>query len=143
MATLDARIADPSAYLEAFARGDAFGSLLGHRVVSLAAEGCTSEYTPRPEHMNPNGILHGGALFAAMDSAQGALMHFVLEDDYAFAATGTATIKYHRPVRTETLRIATRVAGSERRKRFVRSEAFLPDGALVAELDEVWIAVPR
>jgi uncharacterized protein (TIGR00369 family) len=143
MKTRDFPKHDPARYLEVFGAHDGLGRLLGHRLLSISNERCLSEFVGRAELSNPNGILHGGALFSAMDSAQGAFMHFILEPEFEFAATGTATVKFHHPVRTERLRLETTLTGAERRKRFVRSVARFEDGTLVAELDEVWVAVSR
>ena len=86
--------------------------------------------------------MHGGALFTAMDSSQGMLVFSLLDTSDQVGATGTATIKYLAPVRKGKILIRTRLTGRERRKLFVRSEAFTPEGTAVAVLDEIWISIP-
>jgi uncharacterized protein (TIGR00369 family) len=130
-------------YIREFLATDRLGALLGARFVSLDAEACVYECEARREHLNPSGILHGGALFTVMDSSQGMLVCSVLEPPYQAAATGTATIRYLAPVRTGTIRVRTTLTRREGRKLFVHSEARAPDGQMVALLDEIWIAVPR
>jgi acyl-coenzyme A thioesterase PaaI-like protein len=131
---------DADEYLRVFSERDVFGTRVGHRYVSISRDECISEYTALPEHANPNGIVHGGALYSAMDSAQGAYMHFILDDTFSFAATGTATIRYDSPLRNETVRIRTRLERTEGRKFFIASEATVADKR-VALLNEIWIAV--
>jgi acyl-coenzyme A thioesterase PaaI-like protein len=131
---------DAAEYLRVFSERDLFGTRVGHRYVSISRAECISEYTAQSEHTNPNGIVHGGALYSAMDSAQGAFMHFILDATFSFAATGTATIRYDAPLRDETVHIRTWLERSEGRKFFIASEAKVADKR-VALLNEVWIAV--
>jgi uncharacterized protein (TIGR00369 family) len=131
------------AFVDAFLSGDRLGALLGARFVSLTADECRYEYEARPEHFNPNGILHGGALYGAMDSSQGMLVMALLQGSPHFAATGTATIKYLAPVRSGKVAIRTVVTGREGRKIFVRSEAVDEAGKTVALLEEIWITLAR
>ena len=129
------------ALVQRFTAGDRLGAMLGARFVSLTSEECRYEYDAAAEHLNPNGTLHGGALFTAMDSSQGLLVHWLLEDNYRAAATGTATIKYLAPVRSGKVAIRTWLTRREGRKMFVSSEAVDASGKRVATLDEIWIAL--
>ena len=135
------RIEDEEAYRKWFQEHDGLGSLLGSRLISVSAEECLSEYEAKPEHYNPNGILHGGALYTVMDSAQGAFVHYFLEDTFQAAATGTATIKYFEPVRGGKITIRTHLKQRQGRKIFVFSSAKNEEGREVAALEEVWIAI--
>lgn len=132
---------DPDTYIPSFQSADRLGTLLGARFISISQQECIYEYDAKAEHCNPNGILHGGALYSVMDSSQGALVHFILEDTYVAAATGTATIRYLAPIRSGTLRIRTWLKGRERRKLYVNSTATNDAGVTVAELEEVWVAL--
>ena len=69
---------DPENFKKFFAAHDRLGSLLGAKLVSLDQKECVYAYDPSPQHYNPNGILHGGALYTVMDSSQGAFVHFIL-----------------------------------------------------------------
>lgn len=133
---------NPEAYIKYFREHDKLGALLGARIVSLTPEECLCEYTVAPAHFNPNQILHGGTLYAVMDSSQGAFVHFILDPKFRCAATGTATIRYEAPVTEGVVRIRTWLARSEGRKIFVNSEAVDSCGKLLAKLDEIWIALP-
>ena len=133
---------DPNATARYFETKDRFGSLLGGRIVSLTADECVYEYVVRPEHFNPTGILHGGALYGAMDSSQGCFIHYTLDEKlYKYAATGTATIKYTAPVTSGTIRIRSWLKGQERRKIFISSTATDEKGTIVATLEEIWVAI--
>jgi uncharacterized protein (TIGR00369 family) len=110
-------------------------------MISLDREECVYEYDVDPEHFNPTGILHGGALFTVMDSSQGMFVLSLVDGEYPSAATGTATVKYLAPVRSGRITIRTRLVERQGRKIFVRSEARSADGTVVATLDEIWIAI--
>ena len=133
---------DPEKYIAHFSDKDRFGSMLGGRILSISAHECVYEFTPLKDHFNPNGILHGGALFSVMDSCQGAFVHYVLDPIYKFAATGTATIRFQSPALDETIKIRTWLTKTERRKLVVNSSATGVDGREIATLEEIWIAIP-
>ena len=128
-------------YIKGFTAKDKLGKIFNSRFVSITPEECIYEYDFDPNHTNPNGILHGGALYSVMDSSQGALIHYDLEEKYQAAATGTATIKYLAPVTSGTVRIRTFIKAVEGRKIFMSSVATGPEGNEVALLDEVWICI--
>ena len=128
-------------YAKAFVARDKMGQLFGAKFLALSHSECIYEYEVNEDHYNPNGILHGGALYAVMDSSQGMFVHAILDDQFKAAATGTATIKYLAPVRHGKIKIVTTLKGQENRKIFVSSIAFDETGIKVADLDEVWIAM--
>lgn len=132
---------NPKEFTEFFRDKDRMAVLLGVKPIMLSATECIYEYEVNSEHFNPNGILHGGALYSAMDSSQGAFVHFILEDTYRGAATGTATIRYNAPLREGVIQIRTWLKGRENRKLFVNSEAKDSAGHIVATLEEIWIAI--
>lgn len=132
---------DPAEYQRRFERADKLGTLLGAKIVSITKDECVFEYQVNPDHFNPNRILHGGTLFSVMDSSQGAFLHFILDEKFRFAATGTATVKYLAPVTHGKIKIRTWLAAHENRKFFIKSEASDESGQAVAVLDEIWIAV--
>jgi uncharacterized protein (TIGR00369 family) len=135
---------DPTKYIQAFTSKDRMGSLFGHKILSLSDKECISEYTVSPNHFNPNGILHGGALYTVMDSAQGAFIHFILDPEkFKWAATGTATVIYKAPVSQGKVRVRTYLKEMQNRKVFINSEAHDENGNLLATLEEIWIAAIR
>lgn len=132
---------DVERYIQNFIEKDRLGTLMGALFVSLTPELCIYEYEATPKHFNPNGMLHGGALFTVMDTSQGMLMHLALDPQYRAAATGTATIKYLSPVYSGVIQIRTVITKREGRKYFVHSEAVHKDGKILATLEEIWIAI--
>ncbi|MGZ3691348.1 MAG: PaaI family thioesterase, partial [Pseudobdellovibrio sp.] len=94
-------------YIEHFEKKDQLGSLFKMKIMKVDENECLCEYTVQEAHYNPNGILHGGALYSVMDSSQGAFIHLNLDPQFKYAATGTATIKYLAPVREGKVLIRT------------------------------------
>lgn len=130
-------------YTKRFIEKDKMGATMGARFVSLTLSECVYEYEVSANHFNPNGILHGGALYTVMDSAQGMFVHAVLDEQFKAAATGTSTIKYLAPVKQGTIKIITSLKEKKDRKIFVTSKAFDEKGILVADLEEIWIALQK
>lgn len=132
---------DLQEYLHNFAIKDRLGSLIGCRVVELNSKECLSEYQVKKEHYNPNDILHGGALYAVMDSSQGLFLHFNLDPKFKHAVTGTSKIVYKAPVTEGVISIKTFLKSQEGRKIFVESVATDSTGNIVATLEETWIGI--
>jgi uncharacterized protein (TIGR00369 family) len=132
---------DKQAHIAFFLANDQLGAHMGARFVSLTETECIYEYEVTPKHFNPGGILHGGALYAVMDSCQGMLMHYVIDHSFKSAATGTATIKYLAPVQIGKIRVHTTIGERQNRKYFLSSVATDESGKDVAVLDEIWIGI--
>ncbi|TGN07936.1 PaaI family thioesterase [Leptospira ilyithenensis] len=128
-------------YIQNFETNDKLGGLFGSKCISVSKEECFYEYIASPDHFNPNGILHGGALYTVMDSSQGAFIHYILEDIYKCGATGTATIRYLAPVSEEKIKIRTWLKEKDKRKYIICSEAMNESETIVATLEEIWIAI--
>lgn len=131
---------DIATYIRFFETNDCLGKVFGHKIISIDGVKCISEYQVDPLHFNPNGILHGGALYSVMDSAQGAFIHYILDEKFKYAATGTATIKYLAPVLSGKVTITTQLKEIQNRKHFINSVATDDSGKEVATLEEIWIA---
>ena len=131
---------DLNIYINAFQIADRLGGLIGAKLISINETEAVYQYTVTPEHYNPNGILHGGALFTAMDSCQGALMHYIVAEEFSRTVSGTATIRFEAPVLSGMISIRTTVNRREGRKYFVDSIA-TQDTKVIAKLEEVWIAI--
>jgi len=131
---------DAEAYSAAFEAKDQLGGFIGAKCVSLSDSECLYEYEVSSNHFNPNGLLHGGALFTAMDSSQGMLIHYILGSEFEYGVTGTATIRYEKPVKIGQVLIRTFLDRRDGRKYFIRSIATQQD-QIVATLDEIWIAI--
>ena len=130
---------NPKLFIDLFENSDGFGGTLGAKVISIDDEKCVYEYIVNAAHFNPGGILHGGVLFSIMDSSQGAFIHYILDDQFTRAVTGTATIRYEKPLKSGTVTIVSTLLKQDGRKYYIRSEA-MAQSQLVASLDEVWIA---
>jgi uncharacterized protein (TIGR00369 family) len=127
-------------YISTFEAGDRLGAMIGARCVSLSESECVYAYDVSPQHYNPNAVLHGGTLFTVIDSSQGMFMHYILDERFTCAVTGTATVRYEKPVREGTVEIRTFLDRQEGRKYVLRSEAS-QNGERVAWLEETWIAL--
>jgi acyl-CoA thioesterase len=127
-------------YIAAFEKGDRLGAMIGAKCVSLSESECIYIYEVSAQHYNPNGVLHGGALFTVADSSQGMFMHYILDERFTGAVTGTATIRYEKPLRDGRVEVRTFLQRQEGRKYFLRSEAS-QHGERVAWLEEIWIAL--
>ncbi|MCM0606317.1 MAG: PaaI family thioesterase [Xanthomonadaceae bacterium] len=128
-------------YIQWFKNTDKLGEIFSPKIVSLSETECLYEYTVIPAHFNPSGILHGGALYTVMDSSQGLFVHYILDDSFKAAATGTATIKYLAPLKSGVVKIRTYLKEKSGRKLFVNSVATDESGREVATLEEIWIAI--
>lgn len=82
-----------------------FRDLLGITITNLGPEGGTGEMPVGPQHLNPNGTVHGGALYSLADTVCG---HAAIA--WAMAATGrdadclacttvTGSLNFLRPAR--------------------------------------------
>ncbi|MBE0620193.1 MAG: PaaI family thioesterase [Burkholderiales bacterium] len=69
---------------------------------------CTTTLDVRPELLNPNGVVHGGALFAMADTAMGAALHTTLSQG-EYCATVEIKIHFLQPVTKGKLRCRTRL----------------------------------
>ncbi len=132
---------DLETYRKLFA--DRFGALLGCEMKAISPDECVYELEIRPDHWNPNETAHGGALFGAMDSCQGALVHYTLDWEKQLGTTAEATIRYKQPVRDGLVRIVTTIPKRNRKVWLVRTEAFDQHGNLLAYLDEKWMILNR
>jgi acyl-CoA thioesterase len=69
---------------------------------------CTATLDVRPGLLNPNGVVHGGALFAMADTAMGAALHTTLAPG-EYCATVEIKIHFLQPVTKGKLRCRTRL----------------------------------
>ncbi len=81
----------------------------------------------RPELLNPNGVVHGGALFAMADTAMGAALHTTLAPG-EFCATVEIKIHFLQPVSKGKIRCSTRLV--QRGSRIAVLESHLSVGRL-------------
>lgn len=69
---------------------------------------CAAALDVRPELLNPNGVVHGGALFAMADTVMGAALHTTLAPG-EYCATVEIKIHFLQPVTRGKIRCRTRL----------------------------------
>ena len=69
---------------------------------------CSAALDVRPELLNPNGVVHGGALFSMADTVMGAALHTTLAPG-EYCATVEIKIHFLQPVSKGKIRCSTRV----------------------------------
>ena len=81
--------------------------------------------------MNPNGVLHGGVIYTAVDYCMGGAVQHSLPEGQ-FCTTIEVKIYYLAPVRGGTLRVNTEVVKLGRNIAFTESKVLDDSGKLVA-----------
>ncbi|MEM7139508.1 MAG: PaaI family thioesterase [Actinomycetota bacterium] len=84
-----------------------------------------------PQHMNPNGVAHGGVAYALMDTAMGGATMSVV-DDGKRCATIEIHMRYHRGARGGTLTAEARVTSSSKRIVHLEGTTVDDEGRLIA-----------
>lgn len=69
---------------------------------------CSAALDVRPELLNPNGVVHGGALFSMADTVMGAALHTTLAPG-EYCATVEIKIHFLQPVSKGRIRCRTRL----------------------------------
>ena len=75
---------------------------------------CSAALDVRPGLLNPNGVVHGGALFSVADTVMGAALHTTLAPG-EYCATVEIKIHFLQPVSKGRIRCRTRVVQRGRR----------------------------
>ena len=88
---------------------------------------CSAALDVRPELLNPNGVVHGGALFSMADTVMGAALHTTLAPG-EYCATVEIKIHFLQPVSKGKIRCSTRVV--QRGRRLAVLESHLSVGRL-------------
>ena len=104
-----------------------FAELVGFtlRLGRRGSGACTAALEVRPELLNPNGVVHGGALFAMADTVMGAALHTTLAPG-EYCATVEIKIHFLQPVTKGRIRCRTRLV--QRGSRIAVLEAHLSVG---------------
>lgn len=129
-------------FIPYFQSQDRFSRKLGYK--ALQASPGKSEYEIEVDETfhNPVYIVHGAALFAAMDSSAGAAMAGWIKSSgkkCKFMATGTAEIKYRKSVTSGKIRIYSEITEQKRATVRLISRSIDQEGDLVAELLSIWV----
>jgi acyl-CoA thioesterase len=108
-----------------------FSRLLGFRTVEVSEDGVVLEATPRPEHANGGGILHGGYLASLLDSTTGWAVHAALPGGESAPHTHLS-VQYLRMARVDRP-LTCRGRGVRAGRRIAAAEAeIVQDGEVVA-----------
>jgi acyl-CoA thioesterase len=89
-------------------------TLLGIRRASMEKGRSEFELTIRPEHMNPNGVVHGGVVYTLVDFAMGGALTSLLEPGER-CATLEVKINYLAPALSGDIRAEACVVSRSRR----------------------------
>ncbi|MDP2639355.1 MAG: PaaI family thioesterase [Betaproteobacteria bacterium] len=96
----------------------------------------------RPGLLNPNGVVHGGALFTMADSAMGAALHTTLAP-LEYCATVEIKIHFLQPVTKGRIRCATRLVHRGSRIAVLESHFSVSRLQVAQALGTFAIFVPR
>ena len=109
-----------------------FGGALGVRYEHVEPGLARASLEVRPEHCNPPGVCHGGALFTLADDAMGAALHPLCPEGTVPTAThvGVQFVRSARP--GDRLTVETRVLSHGRRTATLQSRIEDGDERLVA-----------
>lgn len=109
-----------------------FGQALGMAYERAEPGSASASLEVRPEHCNPPGVCHGGALFTLADDAMGAALHPLCPEGTLPTATHVG-IQFSRSARPGALlRVEARVLSHGRRTAVVQARLEDGEGRLVA-----------
>ena len=93
-----------------------------------------------PEHLNPNGVVHGAVLFALIDTVMGHAGVAALPPDQS-CTTVDLHIRFHRPVASGQLEASARIVYQGRRMLSLSGEILDGDGGLVASATAGFVTI--
>jgi acyl-CoA thioesterase len=117
--------ASPEMDPESIHRGT-FSASLGLHIETMEPGLCRGSFEFKPEHRNPYGVLHGGVLFTAIDTAMGGALFAALAPGETCACVESKT-NFLAPVRAGRVSVEARVVS--RGKRFATLEARAADAS--------------
>lgn len=109
-------------------RKDAFSIHNFYELESIEPDRAVSRMVIRPEHLNPYGMLHGGALYALADDAGGAASHSTGQ----YYVTQTGTLHFLRNQGSGVIRATATVRHRGSSTCLVMVEITNEDGILLA-----------
>jgi len=93
------------------------------------------------QHMNPNAVAHGSVAFTLMDTAMGAAVVSILDDDQMCATVEIHT-RFHRPVAAGPLRAEAEVLTAGRRLIQLQARTVDDEERLVASATSSFAVFP-
>ena len=109
----------------------ALARLLGIRPASMGDGRARFELTVREDHLNPNGVVHGGVVYSLADTAMGAALFSALEPGQS-CTTLEIKINYLAPVTSGELAAEASVVARTKRTGVLEARVLADGGALVA-----------
>ena len=103
-----------------------FAELVGFEVFPESDGTGKGQLTVSERHLNPNGVVHGGALFTLVDTAMGASLMQQL-DEGEICATLQISMNFLRPVVGGVVECEARVVSKGRRFANVRGELYVQE----------------
>ena len=103
-----------------------FAELVGFEVFPESDGTGKGQLTVSERHLNPNGVVHGGALFTLVDTAMGASLMQRL-DKGEICATLQISMNFLRPVVGGMVECEARVVNKGRRFANVRGELYVQE----------------
>ena len=100
-----------------------FAELIGLEVLRTDAEAARGRLAISDMHLNPNGVVHGGALFSLVDNLMGAAVMQHL-DEGEVCATIQITTNFLKPVREGSVECVASVVNRGRRIVNVHGELY-------------------
>ncbi len=108
----------------------ALARTLGIRRVSMGGGRARFALTVREDHMNPNGVAHGGVIYSLADTAMGAALFSALEPGQS-CTTLEIKINYLAPVTSGELAAEASVIGHTKRTGVLDARVHGDGGRLV------------
>ena len=109
----------------------ALARTLGIRPVAMGGGRARFELTVREDHMNPNGVVHGGIVYSLADTAMGAALFGALEPGQS-CTTLEIKINYLAPVTAGALAAEATVISRTKRTGFLEARVHGDGDRLVA-----------
>ena len=119
-----------------------FADLIGLEITGRGEGHCTSELTIKPDHYNPNQVVHGAVIYALADTGMGGALMSVL-DDSRYCSTIEIKINYFKPAVSGKLRCETRVVNLGSRTAALESEIFDERAKLLARATGTFMILER
>jgi uncharacterized protein (TIGR00369 family) len=86
-----------------------------------------------PDHLNPNGVVHGAVLFALVDTAMGKSTMSVVDEPGAYCASIELSLRFIRPAATGRLIATATVVKRGRSVVHLDGDVVGDDGRLIAK----------
>lgn len=109
-----------------------FAGFLGLKVVSATSDRVEAELVARPELLNRNGVLHGGAIMALADNMGGTFASILLAPGQATTTVESKTNFFRAVPAGDLLRCESEALHKGRKTTVVQTKLFRGDGKLAA-----------